>query len=258
MRPHKHRTGSRWCWQGRRVGSVMGGQPSDVYFCRTASPSCSCRIFARCCAQRLRRRRARTRLRSPVLSPHRRCPIASCGRSPPSPASHRSRPVPTRTTAFPGTSRLRRQQRAKWPRRTVSSQAKRQTSVTKPPAESLQSMRLFYIKSLSERGASKAQEGEALPESRKGGLNRPGHETPTGPTREHIADSTQGKQSACGRRRRNRHRCLCPSYISHTPANPKASCALIAGSARKRSMARAANLAGLESRVVVPCDGPPR
>jgi hypothetical protein len=69
---------------------------------------------------------------------------------------------------------------------------------------------LFYIKPLPERGASKAQEGEALPESRKGGLNRPGHETPTGPAHEQMADSTQGKQSGCGRRRSIRHRRLRP------------------------------------------------
>ena len=54
------------------------------------------------------------------------------------------------------------------------------------------------------------QEGEVLPESRKGGLNRPGHETPTGPAHKHMADSTRDKESACGRRRRDRHRPLRP------------------------------------------------
>jgi hypothetical protein len=148
-------------------GNRDWGQPSDMPFCRTASPSCSCTKFAGCCAQQLRWPRPRTRLRTRVLSPHRRCPLASCGRSPPSPASHRRRPVPTRTTAFPGTSRLRRQQRAKWSRQKVSSQAKSQPSVTRPPAESLQSAR-GLIERLPERGASKAQEGRGTTRIPKG------------------------------------------------------------------------------------------
>ncbi len=85
-----------------------------------------------------------------------------------------------------------------------------QESVGIKTASRIAAIDAWFDRKSAQTRCEQVTRSEALPESRKGGLNRPGHATPTGPAREHMAESTQGKQSACGRRRRHWHRRLHP------------------------------------------------